>query len=115
MMRIWMGGIRMELTFTLCGLLGELVAADTTVLNALSFGVIGMALDGTVTSYNAAESHLAGLTPARVIGRHFFSAVAPCANNFMVAPVLRPSPTSMTSSITCSHYECSRPGSGCAC
>jgi photoactive yellow protein len=75
----------MELAFTQCGLLGEMVAADTAMLNALPFGVIGMALDGTVISYNAAESHLAGLTPARVIGRHFFSAVAPCANNFMVA------------------------------
>jgi photoactive yellow protein len=75
----------MELTFTLPGLLGQLEAADAAMLDALPFGVIGMALDGTVTSYNAAESRLAGLTPAKVIGRHFFSAVAPCTNNFMVA------------------------------
>jgi photoactive yellow protein len=85
MIRIWMGRISMELTFTLPELLSELEAADAVMLDALPFGVIGMALDGTVTSYNAAESHLAGLTPARVIGRHFFSAVAPCTNNFMVA------------------------------
>jgi photoactive yellow protein len=80
-----MGGIGMGLTLTLPGLLSELEAADAAMLDALPFGVIGMALDGTVTSYNTAESDLAGLTPARVIGRHFFSAVAPCTNNFMVA------------------------------
>jgi photoactive yellow protein len=85
MMRTWMSGIGMELTFTLCGLLSELEAANAAMLDALPFGVIGMAVDGTVTSYNAAESHLSGLTPASVIGRHFFSAVAPCTNNFIVA------------------------------
>jgi photoactive yellow protein len=75
----------MGMAFTLPGLLNKLEAADAAMLDALPFGVIGMALDGTVTSYNATESHFAGMTPARVIGRHFFSAVAPCTNNFMVA------------------------------
>lgn len=75
----------MPLTFTQPGLLDSLEAAATTVLDALPFGLIGMAPDGTVTSYNTAESRLAGLTPVNVIGRHFFSAVAPCTNNFMVA------------------------------
>jgi photoactive yellow protein len=75
----------MSLTFTQPGLLDSLEAADATVLDALPFGVIGMTPDGTVTSYNAAESRLSGLTPTNVIGRHFFSAVAPCTNNFMVA------------------------------
>jgi photoactive yellow protein len=28
---------------------------------------------------------LSGLTPSRVVGRLFFSEVAPCTNNFMVA------------------------------
>ena len=32
-----------------------------------------------------ADAALAGLSPARVLGRHFFTAVAPCTNNFMVA------------------------------
>jgi photoactive yellow protein len=75
----------MSLTFTQPGLLEGLEAADAAALDALPFGLIGMAPDGTVTSYNAAESRLSGLTPANVIGRHFFSAVAPCTNNFMVA------------------------------
>jgi photoactive yellow protein len=75
----------MSLTFTQHGLLDRLEAADAAALDALPFGVIGMAPDGTVTSYNTAESRLSGLTPANVIGRHFFSAVAICTNNFMVA------------------------------
>src|ERR1700685_3049932 len=75
----------MNWAFTQPGLLGVLDAMDVATLDALPFGVIGMTLDGTVTNYNAAESGLSGLTPANVIGRHFFSAVAPCTNNFMVA------------------------------
>jgi photoactive yellow protein len=34
---------------------------------------------------NAWEGQLSGLTPERVIGRQFFTSVAPCTNNFMVA------------------------------
>jgi photoactive yellow protein len=66
-------------------LLASLDAADDSALDELRFGVIAMALDGTVTSYNKAESQLSGLTPDKVVGRHYFSAVAPCTNNFMVA------------------------------
>lgn len=75
----------MSLTFSQPGLFASLDAAGLAELDALAFGVIGMAPDGTVISYNTAESQVSGLTPANVIGRHFFSAVAPCANNFMVA------------------------------
>jgi photoactive yellow protein len=75
----------MSMTFTQPRLLDSLEAAETAVLDALPFGLIGMAPDGIVTNYNTAESRLSGLTPVNVIGRHFFSAVAPCTNNFMVA------------------------------
>jgi len=76
---------KMDWNFIEPGLLDRLDAADDPTLDTAPFGVIAMAEDGTVTSYNAAESRLTGLTPAKVIGRHFFSAVAPCTNNFMVA------------------------------
>jgi photoactive yellow protein len=79
------GAQTMSLVFTQSELHESLVTADAVALDGLSFGVIGMTPDGTVTSYNAAESRLSGLTPANVMGRHFFSAVAPCTNNFMVA------------------------------
>jgi photoactive yellow protein len=66
-------------------LLGWLDKSAVTELDSLDFGVIGMTRDGTVTAYNRAEATLSGLTPSRVIGRHFFTAVAPCTNNYLVA------------------------------
>ena len=75
----------MSLKFTQPELHEGLATADADALDSLPFGVVGLALDGKVTSYNIAESRLSGLTPANVVGRHFFSAVAPCTNNFMVA------------------------------
>jgi photoactive yellow protein len=72
-------------SFTDPGLLDKLEAADDAMLNTAPFGVIALTEAGIVTSYNTVESRIAGLTPTRVVGRHFFSAVAPCTNNFMVA------------------------------
>ena len=36
-------------------------------------------------AYNTCEARAAGLSAARVLGQNFFTAVAPCTNNFMVA------------------------------
>jgi photoactive yellow protein len=66
-------------------LLDRLEESGDAALDEAPFGIIGMTVDGVVTTYNVAESRLAGLSPAKVIGRHFFSEVAPCTNNFMVA------------------------------
>jgi photoactive yellow protein len=44
-----------------------------------------MNVEGFVVSYNRTESRLAGLESETVIGRHFFSQVAPCTNNYLVA------------------------------
>lgn len=55
------------------------------MLDQLSFGVIQMDAGGFVTHYNRSESLASGLRPERVMGRHFFTAVAPCANNALVA------------------------------
>jgi photoactive yellow protein len=65
-------------------LLGWLEAATSQDLDTLPFGVVGMTADGIVERYNIAEGNLSGLTPARVVGRNFFTSVAPCTNNFMV-------------------------------
>ena len=75
----------MDWNFAEPALLDRLEAADDTALDTAPFGIIAMAENGTVASYSAAESRLSGLTSANVVGRHFFSAVAPCTNNFMVA------------------------------
>ena len=45
------------------GLLAKLEAADDATLDTAPFGVVAMAIDGKVTSYNAAESRLSGLSP----------------------------------------------------
>ncbi len=71
--------------FADAGLNDWLDAASAEDLDELAFGVIGMTPDGMVVAYNKAEAGLAGLTPSRVIGRHFFTSVAPCTNNYMVA------------------------------
>jgi photoactive yellow protein len=74
-----------SLEFTAPDLLDWLEQATPAALDTLAFGVVGLAADGAVTAYNAAESALSGLTASRVIGRNFFTSVAPCSNNFMVA------------------------------
>jgi len=62
-----------------------LAALTSSEIDELSFGVVAMTHDGIVSAYNATEAKQAGMSPERVIGRHFFSDVAPCTNNFMVA------------------------------
>jgi photoactive yellow protein len=65
--------------------LEALEAADPAVLDALPFGVVGLNQAGEVDVYNATEARLAGLSRDTVLGKHFFIAVAPCMNNFLVA------------------------------
>lgn len=47
-------------------------------LDALPFGAIRLDRDGKILSYNEAESQLSGREPATVVGRSFFTEVAPC-------------------------------------
>lgn len=65
--------------------IAEINGSDPDALDALPYGVIGLNEAGTVEIYNKTESRLAGLDAGTVLGRHFFTAVAPCMNNFMVA------------------------------
>jgi photoactive yellow protein len=62
-----------------------LAHADPACLDELPYGVIGFDRDGHVTRYNRTEATGAGLQAARIIGRPFFLAVAPCMNNYLVA------------------------------
>jgi photoactive yellow protein len=72
-------------SFESADLLRQLEKMNPTELDALDFGVVAMDLQGLVVHYNSAEARGAGLSPERVVGRHFFSAVAPCTNNYLVA------------------------------
>jgi photoactive yellow protein len=51
----------------------------------LPFGVVKMNYDGMVTAYGKAQSYLSGVAKENAEGKNFFSQVAPCTNNFMVA------------------------------
>ncbi len=65
--------------------LADIDEADGLTLDALPFGVVGLNLAGEVEVYNATGSRMAGLSHATVLGQHFFLAVAPCMNNYLVA------------------------------
>lgn len=49
-------------------------------LDALPFGVIILDERGTVLAYNKAESDLSGRNRTEVVGRNFFTDVAPCTS-----------------------------------
>lgn len=49
-------------------------------LDDLPFGAIVLAHDGTVLAYNRAEGELAGRDPREVVGRNFFTDIAPCTS-----------------------------------
>lgn len=66
-------------------LAARIEALNEAELDDLTFGVIGFDAGTTVTLYNTFESKYAGLSRERVLGNPFFTTVAPCMNNFMVA------------------------------
>ena len=73
-------------------LLDWLDAASAPDLDELGFGVVRMDRTGTVVAYNQTEALSAGLKPERVLGRHFFSDVAPCTLNTQISqPLLQES------------------------
>jgi photoactive yellow protein len=47
-------------------------------LDALPWGTVVLDADGRVMEYNSAEERIAGVSRHDVIGRHFFTEVAPC-------------------------------------
>ncbi len=63
----------------------EAAIGDPILFDELDFGLVAMDLDGTVLAYNRHESEAAGISPDQCIGLNFFSDVAPCTNNYLVA------------------------------
>lgn len=63
----------------------DLDTMSSEQLDALPFGVVGLAEDGTTDVYNATESKLAGIPRSIVLGWSYFAETAQCMNNFMVA------------------------------
>ena len=49
-------------------------------LDQLPFGAIRLDRDGNILSFNRAEVEITGRKKERVVGRNFFTEVAPCTN-----------------------------------
>lgn len=49
-------------------------------LDRLPVGAVALDASGRVTSYNIAEQQMSGRTRQQVLGRNFFTEVAPCTN-----------------------------------
>jgi photoactive yellow protein len=62
--------------------LGEkLRHASDEQLDGAPFGIIKVDDEGEVAFFNQYESELSGMDPEDVVGRNFFTQVAPCTNN----------------------------------
>ncbi len=80
------------MTFDDSAIIDGLTKLDEAELDELAFGVVGLDGDNMVELYNAYEMRCSGLPRNIVVGRHFFSDVAPCMNNYMVAERLEEAP-----------------------
>ncbi|MFY8092246.1 MAG: photoactive yellow protein [Niveispirillum sp.] len=49
-------------------------------IDGLAFGAVQLNAEGRIIQYNAAEGAITGRDPKAVIGRNFFTEVAPCTN-----------------------------------
>ena len=56
----------------------ELAQMTLEQLDKLPYGVIELSANGTILTYNAGEAEISGRKPEKVIGRNFFTEVAPC-------------------------------------
>lgn len=72
--------LREKQAFVDADILSQIDTMPSSDLDELSFGVIGLGDDGTVLEYNKYEQELAQRQKERVIGKSFFTEVAPCSN-----------------------------------
>lgn len=54
-------------------------------LHQLNFGVVRILKEGEILAFNNYESEVSGVAVEEALGKNFFTQVAPCVNNFMVA------------------------------
>lgn len=78
-----------NLDFHAPDLFDALNAASPAELEDTPFGVVRMNEAMEVLVYNRTEAALSGLDPTWVRGKHFFSQVAPCTDNHLVAAKYR--------------------------
>lgn len=73
--------------------LSKLDSASASQLDSETFGIVKMDHSGKVVEYNKTQSAFTGVQKSHAIGKHFFSEIAPCTNNFMVSQKYDSSPT----------------------
>lgn len=61
----------------MANILAKMTAKD---IDNLAFGAIKLDKTGKILSYNKAEGDITGRKPEEVIGKNFFTEVAPCTN-----------------------------------
>lgn len=57
-----------------------LAKMNSAQLNKLAFGAIELDASGRIIKYNAVEGAITGRDPKTMIGKNFFTEVAPCTN-----------------------------------
>jgi photoactive yellow protein len=57
-----------------------LAKMDDAQLNKLAFGAVELDASGRIIKYNAVEGAITGRDPKSMIGKNFFTEVAPCTN-----------------------------------
>jgi photoactive yellow protein len=60
--------------------LAQLPGLNSNELDRLPFGAIRLDRHGNIVHYNATEAKLSGYKPASLVGKNFFTDVAPCTN-----------------------------------
>ena len=66
------------------GIADEIPMMDKDKIHDLPLGVIELDDEGNIIFYSKGESKLSGYKAEEVMGRHFFTDVAPCTNNRIV-------------------------------
>ena len=69
--------------------ISHLATLSDEELDALPYGVVGIDDDGVITRYNATEANFSNHSADRVMGRNFFTKIAPCTNNRLVFGAFR--------------------------
>jgi photoactive yellow protein len=57
-----------------------LAKMDDAQLDKLAFGAVELDATGRIVKYNAVEAAITGRDPRAVVGKNFFTEVAPCTN-----------------------------------
>ena len=74
------GGTLKTVAFGKSDVENVLAKMDASQLNKLAFGAVELDASGRILKYNAVEGAITGRDPKAVVGKNFFTEVAPCTN-----------------------------------